>query len=109
MSKFDDVVAKCAADLDAMGGYDADLLTQVTKGLGPSVYNKDSSTVACSDKEELARVKKNFLIKKLGMEDSEKLDEAIAAVCKEYDKRHKHRPVFYYKLVKALGKESCYE
>ncbi len=109
MSKFDDAIEKYAADLDAMGGHDADLLKKVSKALGPSIYNKDSSTVACSDKEELARVKKNFLIKKLGMEDSDKLDDAIAAVCKEYDKRHKHRAVFYYKLVKALGKESSYE
>lgn len=108
MSKFDEAVEKYAADLDEMGGYDAELLRKVTKGLGPSIYNDDSSKVAASDKDELATVKNNFLIKKLGLEDSEELDEAIAAVAKEYNKRFKHRAVFYYKLVKALGQESHY-
>ncbi len=109
MSKFDDVVAKCAADLDEMGGYDAALLTAVTKKIGPSIYNRDGGTVAASDKEELARVKQNFLIKKLGLEDSPALDEAIANVVAKYDKRMKQRPVFYYLLVKELGQEAAYE
>lgn len=109
MSKFDDVVAKCAADLDEMGGYDAVLLNAVTKELGPSIYGVDSSTVAASDKEELARVKQNFLIKKLGLDDSPALDEAIANVAAKYDKRMKQRPVFYYLLVKELGQEAAYQ
>lgn len=108
MSKFDEALAKYQADLDGMGGYDADLLTAVTKGLGPSIYNNDSKLVAASDKAELARVKSNFLIKKLGLEDSSKLDDAIAAVAAKYDKRQKYRAVFYYLLVKELGMESAY-
>ena len=44
---------------------DMDLLTKVTKGCGPTIYSDDSSTVSASDAEEMARVKKNFLLKKL--------------------------------------------
>ncbi|MEZ4984093.1 MAG: DUF2853 family protein [Saprospiraceae bacterium] len=109
MSKFDDVIAKCAADLTEMGGYDANLLNAVAKGLGPSIYNDDSKLVAASDKAELDRVKQNFLIKKLGLADSPALDEAIAKVAATYNKRQKQRPVFYYLLVKELGQEKAYQ
>ena len=66
MSKRDELIAKYAADLKdkcAMNP-DMDLLTKVTVGLGPSIYNADSSTVSGSDDKELATVKNNFLIKK---------------------------------------------
>ncbi|MCB0639465.1 MAG: DUF2853 family protein [Lewinella sp.] len=110
MSKFDDVLAKCSADLKELGvSYNADLLGKVAKGLGPSIYNDDSKLVACSDKSELARVKTNFLIKKLGMKDSPALDEALQAVCGQYDKRQKQRVVFYYLLVEKLGKQAAYK
>jgi len=109
MSKFDEVVAKCAADLDKMGGHDAALLTKVTKACGPSIYKADASTVAASDPEELQRVKTNFLIKKLGLKDSPALDAAISKVVGMYDSRRKHRPVVYYLLVKELKQESFYK
>lgn len=109
MSKFDDVIVKCAADLDEMGGHDAELLRKVTKGLGPSVYNKDSALVAASDKDEVARVKTNFLIKKLGLDDNDNLDNAITAVTNKYAKKRKLRPVYYYLLVKELKQEAHYE
>jgi hypothetical protein len=108
MSKFDDVIAKCAAHLDEMGGYDADLLTKVTKALGPSIYNLDSMYVAASDKAEMDRLKQNFLIKKLGLADSPKLDAAIAKVKDKYGQKMKLRVVFYYLLVKELGQEKAY-
>ena len=48
MSQRDDLIAVYAADLKEKCGIDADmdLLTKVTIGCGPSIYNKDSSTVA---------------------------------------------------------------
>ncbi len=52
----------------------------VTKGVGPSIYKEDAELVSSSQKSELESVKKNFLIKKLGFEDSEKLDAAINSV-----------------------------
>jgi len=109
MSKFVEAVEKYAADLKELGvSYNADLLNAVAKGLGPSIYNADSSLVACSDSEELARVKNNFLIKKLGLADGPKLDEALQAVCGQYSKRQKHRAVFYYLLVEKFGKQKIY-
>jgi len=89
---------------------DAELFAKVTKGLGPSIYKKDAEVVSCSQDDELATVKKNFLLKKLGCEDSEKLDAAIAEVCEEMGKsnKNKYRAIFYYLLVVKFDKASIY-
>ena len=112
MSKRDDLIAKYAADMKEKMGIDADidLLTKVTIGCGPSIYNKDSSTVSGRNQGELDRVKNKFLIKKLGMADSPKLDEGIATVMEKYGQsnRNKHRAVVYYMLTKHFGKEAVY-
>lgn len=105
MSKFDEMIEKYQVALatQSKDAVDSALLTAVTKGLGPSIYLKDASLVSCSDKTELDRVKTNFLSKKLGVE-GEAADNAIKAVCAEYDARMKYRAVFYYMLAKKLGK-----
>jgi hypothetical protein len=112
MSKRDDLIAKYADDIKNKIGEtpDMDLLTKVTIGCGPSIYNKDSSTVAGSDKSELETVKKNFLMKKLGLSESQDLDGAIAAVMSKYGSSNpsKYRAVVYYMLTKHFGKESHY-
>lgn len=112
MSKRDDLIAKYASDLKDKCGVepDMDLLTKVTIGCGPSIYNKDSAVVATSASSELETLKKNFLIKKLGLSDGPKLDEGIEAVVEQYGKSNpaKQRPVVYYLLVKHFGKESVY-
>ena len=112
MSKRDDLIAKYAADIkDKLNQTpDMDLLTKVTIGCGPSIYNADSETVAASDKAELERVKTNFLIKKLGLADGAALDEAIAKVLSDYGSanRNKYRAVVYYMLTKHFGKEATY-
>ncbi|WP_136480914.1 DUF2853 family protein [Cognatitamlana onchidii] len=112
MSKRDDLIAKYAADLKEKCGVNADmdLLTKVTIGCGPSIYNADSSTVSSSDESELATVKNNFLIKKLGLTDSDDLDAGIASVMEQYGQsnRNKYRAVVYYLLTKHFGKESAY-
>ncbi|MEP5254610.1 MULTISPECIES: DUF2853 family protein [Winogradskyella] len=112
MSKRDDLIVKYAADLKDKCGVtpDMDLLTKVTIGLGPSIYNADSSTVSGSDAKEIATVKNNFLIKKLGLEDSEALDSAIDSVIEQYGRsnRSKYRVVIYYLLTKHFNKESVY-
>jgi len=89
---------------------DMDLLTKVTIGCGPSIYNADAATVSGSDESELATVKNNFLIKKLGLSDGPKLDDAIGSVIDTYGKsnRNKYRAVVYYMLTKHFGKESIY-
>jgi len=112
MSKRDELIAKYAADLKEKCGVNADmdLLTKVTIGCGPSIYNADASTVSGSDASELETVKNNFLIKKLGLSASDDLDGAIASVMDKYGKsnRNKYRAVVYYLLTKHFGKESVY-
>ena len=113
MSKRDELIAKYASDLKEKCGQtaDMDLLTKVTIGCGPSIYNADAATVSGSDKSELDTVKNNFLIKKLGLTDGPKLDEALAKVMEIYGKsnRSKFRVVVYYMLVKHFSKEAVYK
>jgi hypothetical protein len=111
MSKFDEKIALYQGAMKDLGiSFDADLFSKVTKGLGPSIYKKDAETVSGSDAKELATVKNNFLIKKLGLSDGDKLDNAIASVIEKMGKsnRNKYRAIVYYLLVKELGQESKY-
>ncbi len=112
MGKRDELIEKYAADLRNDCGMepDMDLLTKVTIGLGPSIYNDDSSTVAGSDEGELNTVKENFLMKKLGLADDGSLMDAINSAIDTYGRsnRNKYRAVIYYLLVKHFGKESVY-
>lgn len=113
MGKRDELIAKYADDLTnkCKMNPDMDLLKKVTIGCGPSIYDKDASTVAASDKEELERIKANFLMKKLGLKDGPALMEGIHAAIETYGKseRSKFRAVFYYMLTKHFGKESAYK
>lgn len=111
MSKFQEALDTYAAEFGKLGiEFDAELLRKVTKGCGPAIYNPDSSKVSSSDSEELARVKNNFLIKKLGLADTPALDEAIAKVVDAMgaSNRNKYRAMFYYLLVKEFGQEGVY-
>lgn len=112
MSKRDELIAKYADDLrnKCKMEPDMDLLTKVTIGCGPAIYNSDSSTVAGSDPSELETVKKNYLMKKLGLADTPALMEAIHAVINTYgqSERSKYRAVIYYMLAKHFNKESVY-
>lgn len=112
MSKRDELIEKYAADIREKCGQepDMDLLTKVTIGCGPTIYNDDSSTVASSDPEELARVRANFLVGKLGLPDGPDLDAGIDAVIDTYGRsnRTKYRAVVYYLLTRHFGKEAVY-
>jgi small subunit ribosomal protein S1 len=111
MSKLQEKIEFYSQEADKLGiKLDADLFGKVTKGLGPSIYKKDAEIVSCSQKDELATVKKNFLIKKLGLEDGESLDTAIAEVCEQMGKsnKNKYRAVFYYLLVEKFEKAAIY-
>lgn len=66
----------------------------------------DAATVAFSDPAELARVRTNFVGKKLGVGDS---DETIDATIKQIgekmsDTRSKSRAAVYYLLAEHYGK-----
>lgn len=107
-----ELVEKYAADMREHFGESADtaLLEKVVAGLGPSVYDADAELVSSSDDEEMARVRTNFLVGKLGLADGPELDAAVSDVCARYgsSNRSKYRAVVYYQLVKRFGKESVY-
>jgi len=108
MSKLDDLLEKYTADLEGAGEkVDAAFLRAVAKACGPAIYRKDASLVALSDKKEVERVKNSFLVGKLGLKDTPKLDEGIAAVKAKYSKRSKYRVVFYYLLAKHFRKRAA--
>ncbi len=112
MSKLQEKIELYTSEAEKLGlGLNAELLAAVTKGLGPSIYKEDAEKVSSSDKKELETVKKNFLIKKLGLEDSEKLDAAIATTIEKIGKsnRNKYRALFYAILVEELGMQAVYE
>lgn len=113
MGKRDELIAKYADDIKAKCKMAPDmaLLTKVTIGCGPSVYDADASTVAGGQASELETVKNNFLIKKLGLKDGPQLMDAINSVIETYGKseRNKYRAVVYYMLVKHFGKEAVYK
>ena len=112
MGKRDDLIAQYADDLKNKCGMtpDMDLLTKVTIGCGPSIYNADASTVAASQSAELETVKNNSLIKKLALRDGPELMDAINKAIDTYGRseRNKYRAFMYYMLVKHFGKESVY-
>jgi hypothetical protein len=112
MSKRDELIVKYAADLKDKCGVTPDmaLLTKVTVGCGPSIYNADAATVSGSQQSELDTVKNNFLIKKLGLKDGADLDKGIDAIMEKYGRsnKNKYRAVVYYLLAVHFKKESVY-
>lgn len=112
MSKLDEKIELYNSKIkDIDSGYDAELLAKVTKGLGPSIYNKDAETIACSDASELDRVRDSFLKKKLSLSDSdEDLNTAIKGVCEKMgtSNKSKYRAIFYYLLTVKYSKQSVY-
>ncbi|PIF30090.1 uncharacterized protein DUF2853 [Flavobacterium sp. 9] len=113
MSTREELITKYVADLKEKCGVtpNIELLTKVTIGCGPSIYNTDSSTVAGSQQSELDTIKNNFLIKKLGLPDSPALNEGIDSVLEKYGKsnRNKYRVVVYYLLTLHFKKEGAYK
>ncbi len=113
MSKRDDLIKLYAEDIKSKFGEAADmtLLTKVVVGLGPAIYNADSSKVSGTDDRELETVKKNYLIKKLGLKDGPELMSAIKTVLDKYgsSNRNKQRAVVYYMLCKHFKKAAVYK
>ncbi len=85
---------------------DAKAIAGIVRYCGIALQNKDSSLVSFSDKDEIARVRENFLKKKLGLTNSDTdLDKAIGAVATTMkDDRTKNRVTVYYLLADRFGK-----
>jgi Protein of unknown function (DUF2853) len=85
--------------------YDEAAITGIVKHLGIALASKDASLVSASDPKEIARLKAGFLMKKLALPDSEKLDDAIAAVmAKMAGDNTKQRVTVCYMLADHFGK-----
>ena len=90
-------------------GVDEKLVEAIFNSLKPVHANLDAMLVGCTDDSELQTVKRNFLMKKLGMDDSPELDAAVKEICEKMKgDRMKQRITFYYLLTKKFGKESAY-
>ncbi len=114
MSKLDEKVGQYIDDLKSKVGEanpDIDLLRKIAESMGPSIYNADAETVAASNEEEVDTVKKNFVMKKLGITDEGKINEAVNQVLEKYGKsnRNKYRVVIYYLLTKHFKKDSIFK
>ncbi len=99
--------------LEAVKKYDPKpdeaLVAALVKNYALVLRKPDAAYVSCTDPKELETVKKNFLIKKLGLEDGPGLEAAVQKVCERMKaERRKSRAVFYYLLVKDLGKEGVF-
>lgn len=112
MGKREDLIVKYAEDLKTKCGMsvDVDLLTKVTIGCGPLIYDPKASFVDDTQASELDLIKRNFLMKKLGLSDGPHLMDAVAAVLDTYRgaEAGKYRAVVYYMLTKYFGKESYF-
>jgi hypothetical protein len=82
----------------------------IVKYCGIALQKRDSSLVSFTDPEEVARVRNNFLKKKLGIAESDnELDKAIvAAADRMKGDRTKNRVTVYYLLADHFGKLSMF-
>jgi hypothetical protein len=112
MSKRDELIGKYAGDIrDKLGEEpDMDLLRKVTIGCGPSIYKRDSETVSTGSPGEVATIRDNFIVGKLGVADGPALEKGLEAVIERYGRsnRSKYRAVMYYMLAREFGKEGVY-
>ncbi len=112
MSKLDEKLALYREFVKSHGlKLDDGLLVKVTTGMGPSIYKKDAELIACSNTDEVDRVRENFLKKKLGLtQNDDELNKAIHEVCEEIGSsvKNKYRTVFYTLLVEKFNKQSVY-
>ena len=80
----------------------------IVRYCGIALQNKDSSLVAFGDKQEIERVRDNFLKRKLGLSNADaELDEAIRDVGEKMKTVHGHgknRVTAYYLLADRFGK-----
>ena len=79
-------------------------LDKLVNNLRLIVDNKDALLVSGSDDSELETVRKNFVVKKLGIDDKDKGAAAVKAVAQKMSGiRMKNRAAFYYMVQKELS------
>lgn len=98
--------AQATSQLNECGVNDIDdgLLDTLVNNLRLIVDNKDALLVSGADPSELETVRKNFVVKKLGINDKDKAMAAIQGVADKMSGiRMKNRAAFYYMVQKALS------
>lgn len=82
----------------------------IVKYCGIALQSKDASLVSASDATELARVRDNFMKKKLGLTDPDAtLDASIKSVMDRMKaERNKSRVTVYYLIAEKHGKLSAF-
>jgi hypothetical protein len=88
---------------------DANAIAGIVRYCGIALQKRDSSLVSFNDKEEVERVRGNFLKKKLGLTNPDaELDAAIKTVADKMKGDHtKNRVTVYYLLADHFGKLSA--
>ncbi len=81
----------------------------IVKYCGIALQSKDASLVSATDPTELARVRDNFMKKKLGLTDADAaLDASIKTVMEKMKgERQKSRVTVYYLIAEKHGKLSA--
>lgn len=89
---------------------DAKAIAGIVRHCGIALQSRDAALVAFGDKEEVERVRENFLKKKLGLTQSDaELDRAIREVGEMMKAdRTKNRVTAYYLLADHFGKLSAF-
>jgi len=85
------------------------LLKAVVKSLGPAVYRDDASKISSADADELERVKQNFMVRRLGLADSPKLEVMLNRAIDQMgrSRNSKHRAVLYYIITRDSKREAA--
>ena len=89
---------------------DSKAIEGIVRYCGIALQKRDSSLVSFSDKDEVARMRNNFLKKKLGLTHPDaELDKAIKAVGDRMKgDRSRNRVTVYYLLAEHFGKLSAF-
>lgn len=89
---------------------DVSVIAAIVRYCGIALQNRDSSLVSFGDPAETARIRENYLKKKLGLADTDEvLDEAIAEVGERMRADPtKNRVTVYYLLAEKLRKLSVF-
>ena len=78
---------------------DMELVDALYRRLASSLARKDARYIAFKDAKEVGRVRRNFVMGRLGVKSKAKADEAIMAVAEKMKKdRTKSRLTAYYLL-----------
>lgn len=110
MSDLNEKIAKlkdqAVKQLESIGetNLDHDFLNTLAGRLKLVIDNKDALLVSGADDSELETVRRNFVVKKLGINDKEKGAAAVKAVAEKMSSiKMKNRVAFYYLVKQELS------